>query len=265
MFQLYVADDAALFQPDLKHPAGLQPPLLPDVGRGDVQHAGLRGHHQLVVLGDGVTEGAQPVAVQYHADATPVGGRDHGWAIPGLHQAGVVLVEVLLLLGHALVLLPGLGDHHEQGVVQVPTGHHQQFQGAIEGGGVASSLGQHGRDLAHIVAEQGRLELGLSGAHPVDVAPQGVDFPVVGDVAVGVGELPGAQGVGAEAGVDQAKSADHRLVGQVVVKARNLVGHEQPLVDDGVDGQAANVEVVGFLDAQAAVLQGVLDDLAHHV
>ena len=43
------------------------------------------------------------------------------------------------------------------------------------------------------VAEQVRLKHGLAGVHPVDVAPQGVDFAVVGDVAVGVGALPAGE------------------------------------------------------------------------
>ena len=43
----------------------------------------------------------------------------------------------------------------------------------------------------------------LAGVHPVDVAADGVDFAVVGDVAIGMGQLPTGKCVGGEALVDQ--------------------------------------------------------------
>ena len=39
----------------------------------------------------------------------------------------MVLVKVFLLLGHGLVLVPGLWYEHQQGVVQVTSSHLEQF------------------------------------------------------------------------------------------------------------------------------------------
>ena len=225
LLQLFVADDPALFQADQEHTARLQASPLQDVLRRNVQHPGLRGHNQLVVLGNGVAEGAQAVAVQNGADVLTVGGHDHGGPIPGFHQAGMELVEILLFLGHCLVLLPGLGNHHQHGVVQAAAGHLQQFQSVVKTGGIAGAGGHNRRNLFDVVAKQGRFELGLAGVHPVDVPAKGIDFTVVGQVAVGVGQLPVAQGVGAETGVDQGKCTDQRLIIQVQVETSHLVGH----------------------------------------
>ena len=265
MLQFFVADDSALFQINQEHTARLQPSLELDLGGRHIQDAGLRSHHQFVVVGDQVPEGAQAVAVQEGADAAAVGGHDHGRTVPWLHQGGVVLVEVLLLLGHGLMLVPGLGYQHQQGMVQVAARHLEQLQGVVQAGGVAIA-GVHNRsDLGHVVPEQRRLEMGLPGVHPVKVAPEGVDLAVVGQIAVGMGQPPTAQGVGAEPGVDQCEGAGQVLILQVLIEPGYLVGHEQALVDDGVAGHAADVEAVGFLFGQSRITHRMLDDLADHV
>jgi len=69
---------------------------------------------------------------------------------------------------------------------------------SITGGCVAIARVGDRCDLGHVVPEQRRLELCLSGVHPVDVAPKGVDLSVVGQVPVGVGQPPATQGIGAE-------------------------------------------------------------------
>ena len=216
-------------------------------------------------LGDGVAEGAQAVAVEDGADVLAVGGDNHGRAVPGFHQAGMEFVKVLLFLGHGLVLFPGLGNHHQHGVVKAAAGHQQQFEGIVKAGGVAGAGGHNGRNLRNVGAKVGRLELGFAGAHPVEVAAQGVDFAVVGQVAVGVGQLPVAEGVGAEAGMHQGEGADQGRVVQVEVEPVNLVGHEQALVNQGGVGEAAKVKVVGVLFAEAAIGQGLLNDLAEGI
>ena len=49
-----VVDDAALFEVDQEHLAGLQAPLLDDTLLGDRQHADLGRHHHEIVIGDDV-------------------------------------------------------------------------------------------------------------------------------------------------------------------------------------------------------------------
>ena len=58
--------------------------------------------------------------------------------------------------------------------------------------------------------------------HPVDVAAHGVDLAVVRDVAVGVRQLPGGEGVGAETLVHQAERADQVGVLQLGVEVGDL-------------------------------------------
>ena len=122
LLDLGVVDDAALRRVDVEHAAGLQAALLGDVLRGDVEHADLGGHDDLVVFGDVVAGGAKTIAVERRADAHAVGEGHAGGAVPRLHQAGVVLVERLLLVAHRLVIRPGLRDHHHHRVRQRAAG-----------------------------------------------------------------------------------------------------------------------------------------------
>jgi hypothetical protein len=118
LLQLLVGDDALLLRVDEEHAPGLQPPLLLHLLGRDVEDAHLGGHHHQAVVGDVVAGRAQAVAVQRGADHLTVGEGDGGRAVPGLHEAGVELVEGLLLRAHRLVLRPRLRDHHHHGVGQ---------------------------------------------------------------------------------------------------------------------------------------------------
>lgn len=75
---LGVVDDAALFQVDQEHLAGLQAPLLDDAVFGDGQRAGLGGQDHHVVVRHQITGRAQAVAVQRGADLAAVGEGDGG-------------------------------------------------------------------------------------------------------------------------------------------------------------------------------------------
>ena len=61
---LVVVDDAAFFEVDQQHLARLQPPLADDLLLRDRQYPGLRGHDQMVVVGDDVARRPQAVAVE---------------------------------------------------------------------------------------------------------------------------------------------------------------------------------------------------------
>ena len=65
----------------------------------------------------------------------------------------MVLVKVFLLLGHGLVLVPGLWYEHQQGVVQVTSSHLEQFKGVVQAGRVAISGVSHRGDLGHVIAK----------------------------------------------------------------------------------------------------------------
>ena len=111
-----VTDDATLRGIDEEHPTGLKTPSLDDLGRFDVEHADLAGHHDQTVGGDPVATGSQTVAIEHGADDRSVGESDGRRTIPRLHQAGMELVEVPFPVGHRLVVFPRLGDHHHDRV-----------------------------------------------------------------------------------------------------------------------------------------------------
>ena len=95
-------------------------------------------------------------------------------------------------------------------------------------------------DLLDVVAEQVAGEHAFAGVHPVDVAAQGVDLAVVGEVAVGMGAFPAREGVGAEARMHQrqrrGRSWDRSGRGNI---RSTCGGVEHALVDQRPAGQAA--------------------------
>jgi hypothetical protein len=150
-----------------------------------------------------------------------------------------------------------LGDHHDRGMGQRTTREDEEFEAVVEHRGIAAVLVDDGFDLVDVVAEERGGQLGLAGVHPVDVPAEGVDFAIVGDVAVGVGALPARERVRAEARVDEGQGAFHARVGEVRVVGRDLRGREHALVDDGACGEAGHVE-------EAATGGSTVADLVEH-
>ena len=118
---LVVADDAAVLGVDQEHPTWLQPALADHSARLEVQDSGLRRKDYQAVISDPVAPRAQTVAVQNRANDGAVGEGDAGRTVPGLHKGGVVLIERLARRVHLCVVLPRLGDHHQDGVRQRTT------------------------------------------------------------------------------------------------------------------------------------------------
>ena len=198
-------------------------------------------------MGHGVPERAETVAVEDRANVLAVGREHHRGAVPRFHHAGMEFVEVLFLLRHRLVLIPRFGNHHEHGMGQFAAGHHQQFQGAVEAGGVAGGGVADRRQFVDVVAVQRRAELLLAGVHPVDVPANRVDLAVVRKITVWVGQLPVSKRIRAEPGVDQCECRNQRFVVEVKVEAGELVRNEQSLVDHGVAAEAAHVEEISVV------------------
>ncbi len=176
----------------------------------------------------------------------------------------MVFVEGLLLFRHGLVVFPCFRDHHHKGVGQRPSRGHQQLERVVEPGRVAGTFPDDGAQLVHVFAEQRGREERFAGAHPVLVAPYRIDFAVVAEQPVRMSEPPRTQRVRAVPGVDQRQGGDNRFVGKVAVERIQLVGPQQPLVDDGLARQARDVEVVTDFLRQLRV-HGVLDDFSDHV
>ena len=119
-----------------------------------------------------------------------------------------------------------------------------------------------GSDLLQILAEQIGLEQRLARLHPVDVAAQRVDLAVVRDEAVGMGQRPRRERVGAEALVHQRQRRLERRIAEIGEHAPDLLGGQHALVDQRPRRQADDVEELPLGDLER--VNGVLDALADH-
>jgi hypothetical protein len=158
---------------------------------------------------------------------------------------------------------PGLRDHHEHGQGQRPARHHQELEHVVEDRRVAAALDHDRHDLLEVVAEQRGVAERLARPHPVDIAPEGVDLAVVGDEPIGVRERPRGERVRGEPLVHERQRRLHQGIGDVGEHALDLVGREHALVDEGVRGDARQVEVLPLADR--AVPDRVLHPLADDV
>ena len=235
---LLVGDQATRVEVDEEDLAGLQAALGHHLGRVDVDDPHLGGHDALVVFGDVVARRPESVAVEHGTDVGAVGEGDGRRAVPGFHQAGVVLVEGALRRVHGRVLLPGLRDHHQHRFLERPPGHEQELQDVVERTGVGTVRFDHREQLRQVVAEQVALHHALAGVHPVLVAEQRVDLAVVAHEAVRLRPVPGREGVGGEPRVHHGEMRFVVRILEVRVERKELVRRQHALVDDDLGGQA---------------------------
>ena len=147
-------NDTLLVEVDEEHPAGSQSRPVADVGRRYIQNTRLGCHNQQVVFRDGVSERAEPVAVQDSAQHVPVCECDHGGSVPRLHDPAVVLVEVLDRLRHVLVAVPRGRHQHGSSVLNAPAPHVDRFKRIVQGCSVRRSIILANRkDVFHVAAE----------------------------------------------------------------------------------------------------------------
>ena len=268
---LVVVDHAPLREVDLQHLAGAEAPGREDVLGLDVDRAHLARQQEAVVARHVVARRAQAVAVEGGAQRPAVGEGDGRRAVPGLHEHRLVGVVSAPRLRQGVVVVPGLGDEQGDRARHRPPVHDQELEHVVEDRGVGALAVDDGHDALEVGAEHRRVEVGLAGADPVDVALQGVDLAVVDDVAVGMGALPAGRGVGGVARVDERHGGRHGGVVQVDEEAAHLGGDEHALVHDGARGHGAHVEdlarkralrVGALLDGAAADVQAALEGVA---
>jgi hypothetical protein len=161
------------------------------------------------------------------------------------------------------VLLPGLGDHHHRGVGERITAHRQQLERVVEGRGVALAFEADRVQLLQVVAQHRRLHHAFAGAHPVEVALDGVDLAVVRHHPVRVSERPFGEGVGRETLVHQRQRRDDARVLQVLVVLADLAREQQAFVDDGAAAHAGHVVLAAVGEFQC--LDRARRGLADHV
>ncbi len=260
---LLVVDDPAARRVHQEDPARVQALLDQHVLRRDVQHADLGGHDDQAVLRHVVARRPEPVPVEDRPDHRPVGEGDRRRTVPGLHERGVVLVEGPPVRAHRLVLLPRLRDHHEDRVGQGAAAHDQELEDVVEGGRVRQPVARDGQDLPQLVAEHAGAAQRLPGAHPVDVAPEGVDLAVVRDVPVGVRERPGRERVGAEPLVHERQRGLDVGIRHVRVHGLDLVGAQHALVDQRAAREARQVgeRLLAHVGRRDGLLEELPDDV----
>jgi len=228
---LVVLDHAPRTRVDQEHLPRLQAPLAHHGRRVEVEHAHLAREDHQAVLGDPEPAGPQTVAVQHRPDEPTVRERHGGGAVPGLHDAGVELVERPPGGVHLLVVLPRLGDHHQHGVRERAAAQVQQFEHLVERRRVARSGGTHRHERLE-VAEHVGLQGALARRHPVAVAAHRVDLTVVGHDPERLGQRPRRERVGGETRVDQRDLAREPGVREVREERFELGRGEHALVDD---------------------------------
>ena len=251
---LFIGDDAALLGIDEEHPARLQAAFLGDLIRRHIEHTDLRSHDDAVILRHIIARRAEAVAIKYGANLLAIGESNGGRAIPWLHQAGVILIEGLPCIVHALMVGPRFGDHHHHRVWKRAAGEHEHFERVVEHGRVAA-IGIDDRvHLPHVVAEQVRLEERAAGMHPVDVTAQCVDLSIMRHVAIRMGAFPTRKGVGTETRMDEREGGFHRRIPQIGEIFRQLLGQEHAFVDDCLVGQTGQIPVFPAIEAGGANL-----------
>ncbi len=173
----------------------------------------------------------------------------------------MIFVECLALGRHGLVASPRFRDQHHDRMGHGVAAAHQEFQRVVEAGRIRLTFIGDRPELGNIVAEEFGRDRSLARRHPVDVAAQRVDFAVMGNHAVWVGELPGREGVGGEALVNERHRTFEARIGEVLVIGADLIGQEHALVDDRRGRERHRIEILRFL-AAAGIIDAVRQNLA---
>ena len=95
---------------DRDHLAGTEAAGFDDVGLVELDQPNFGRHYHQSALGHLVAGGAKAITVHRGGGDLAVGEGHCGRAVPGLGEAGVVLVETAQLAIHVVKLLPGFGD-----------------------------------------------------------------------------------------------------------------------------------------------------------
>ncbi len=254
-----VLDDAPGFEVEVERAPGLEAALVFDVLGRDRESADLGAHDDAAVLRDDVPRGSQAVAIQHRADPASVGVRDGRRAVPRLHHAGVELVERAAVRVHLRLVLPGLGDHHHHRVTEVAAREVEELERVVELRRIEAPRDITGKSFFRSSPKSCARERALARVHPVRVAAQRVDLAVVREIAERLRQLPGREGVGAVALVDEREARFDVGIREVREELRRLVREEHALVDERSGSQARHVEV--HATGEHLVLDHTADDV----
>ena len=180
-------------------------PIVVELDRTD-----LRTSHDQALGGDLVATRPQAIAVQSGADEAAIREGQRRRSVPRLDDRRVVVVEGLDLRRQPDIAFPGAGHEHAQCVQHVATVALEHVQRLVEAGRVRALLPDDRTNFGR--------QAGLTRPHPGAIAEQGVDLAVVGQQAERLGELPGREGVGRVALVEDGQAAFVRRVAQVEIE-----------------------------------------------
>ena len=105
-----------------------------DPGRIDIQHSYFRREDQVIIVRDIVSRRTKAVAVKHRSHYISVREQDRSRAVPRLHHGRIILIEILLILGHAAVVHPRLRntDHHCKR--KIHTAHYHELKRVVKHG-----------------------------------------------------------------------------------------------------------------------------------
>ena len=118
---------------------------------------------------DGISRRAQAVAIKCRAHQGAIKKGHSCRAVPGLHQAGMVMVKSLNIGRDFHRTLPGFRDHHQERVMHRTPRAGKQFEDIIKTCGVAARGLNHGLEPFGFIAPDGMVQNGFAGPHPVTV------------------------------------------------------------------------------------------------
>ncbi len=234
LLEFFITDNPARFGIDQKHASRLQTAFFQHPFGLDIEHPHFGAHDHQIVLGHVITRRAQAVAVEHGAHANPIGKRNRGRTVPGLHQTAVILVKGPFGRIHAVVVFPRLRDHHHHGVGERTAPETEEFETVVEFGRVTAIFLNDRKQFGEIIAKELRGEFRLARMHPVFVAPQSIDLAIVNEIPVGMRAFPARKRVGAKTGVDDGQRRRHSGIQQIWIKHRHLKRGQHAFVNNGL-------------------------------
>jgi hypothetical protein len=190
------------------------------------------GGNQHHVGGDGPPGRPQAVAIHERDQADPIGRRHPGRTIPGLGEESVVLREGPPGWGKVGHVLPGRGHEQLFDVGQRATRSEQQFEEVVQTARVGSIGLEKRGQIRQALSPRGGGGHPFAGVSPRTVGGDRVDLAVVGQGPERLGDLPGGEGIGRIALVEDREGCLVVGVGQVPVEVGEIAGGQQTLVDD---------------------------------
>ncbi len=117
----------------------------------------------------------------------------------------------------------------------------EKLQGLVEASRVGRSRRADGKQPFDVSRKMRTRQGVLACSHPVLVALDGVDLPVVGDETVRVGQGPRRERVRGEPRMDEADGRCESVVGEIEEEIAELGCGQHPLVDEGATRQGGEV------------------------